>query len=338
VWLAKTALKVLGLVMLARVLLVNHASLREVLGHHPDAHLLALAFGLGLSGLVMTFLRWWVMVRTQRLPLRFRDAVRVGFVGNALDQVVPGQVGSDVVKAAFLCRTQERRTRAVASIVIDRVVGILGLFVLAGVMGGANWQDSAPAVRRLIVVVWGVLLAGLLGLAALLTPALLRQLERLAVWTGRARLRSLAGELHAASQAYRDHKFGVLLGLSMSTMSHTLYALAFTATSFALLSHPPGVAQHLQMVPLVLFSTVVPLPFGALGLSEQVSDELFRMLGHPSGALTMLAFRLVGLSVGCVSAIVYMTNGKELAATGPRPGNATAPVQAPPPAHTAVTP
>jgi hypothetical protein len=66
------------------------------------------------------------------------------------------------------------------------------------------------------------------------------------------------------------------------------------------------------MVPLVLFTTVVPLPFGALGLSEQVSESLFRMIGHPMGALVMLAFRLVSLAIGCISITVYMTSGREI--------------------------
>jgi len=269
-----------------------------------------LAFALCLTALVSTFVRWWILVRAQGLSLRLRDAIRVGFVGNAVDQIVPGQVGGDVVKAAFLCRIHERRTRAVASIVINRGVGMLGLFVLAGVMGAVNWPASGADVRRLIVVAWGAVLAGTVVLAAALTPAMIRPLDRLARHHGRTR--SLIAELHAVSQTYRDRKAAVLLGLAMSTSSHALYALSFSAVSAALIPHPPSLAQHLQMVPLVLFTTVVPLPFGALGLSEQVSDSLFAMIGHPAGALVMLGFRLVGLAVGCVSTTVYMASGREI--------------------------
>jgi glycosyltransferase 2 family protein len=299
-----------GLGLLGHVLWTNRFSAREVLAHRADGSYLVLAFALCLTGLVSTFVRWCILVRVQGLTLRFRDAVRVGFVGNAVDLIVPGQVGGDVVKAAFLYRTQERRTRAVASILIDRAVGILGLFVLAGVMGAVNWSDSGAEVRRLIVVVWGAVLAGTLGLVAALSPALIRPFDRLA--TRHGRIRSLIAELHAVSQTYRDRKAGVLLGVAMSTCSHALYALSFAAVSAALVPHPPSFAQHLQMVPLVLFTTVVPLPFGALGLSEQVSDSLFRMLGHPMGALVMLGFRLVSLAVGCISITVYMTSGREV--------------------------
>jgi hypothetical protein len=160
------------------------------------------------------------------------------------------------------------------------------------------------------MVVWAALLAGILGLAAALTPALIRTFDRLA--TRHGRIRSLIAELHAVSQTYRNHKAGVLLGVALASGSHALYALSFSAVSAALMSHPPSYAQHLQMVPLVLFTTAVPLPFGALGLTEQVSDSLFRMIGHPMGALVMLGYRLVSLAVGCISISVYLTSGRQI--------------------------
>jgi uncharacterized protein (TIRG00374 family) len=306
----RTFLWLVGFGLLGRVLWANRGSVGVVLAHRPDGRILVLAFVLALSALVSTFVRWWIMARAQQLPLSLLDAVRIGFIGNAVDLVIPGQVGGDVLKASFLARGQERKIRAIASILIDRAVGILGLFLLASVMGAANWASSGIEVHRLVVIAWSALAAGALGLWAVLTPSIFRTIER-SVSRPR-RLRAMIGELHAVSTTYRDRKAGVALGLAMSTASHTLYALSFAAVSAALLPAPPSVLQHLAMVPLILFTTIVPLPFGALGLSEQVSDELFRMMGHPMGGLAMLGFRVLGLALTCVSITVYITNGRGL--------------------------
>src|SRR4029077_14604883 len=99
--------------------------------------------------LVWAYARWYVVVRTQGLRLRLRDALKIGFIANAVDAIVPGQVGGDVVKATFLCRKQSSRTQAIASVMIDRVLGVLGLFLLASLMGALNWSASGPSVRRL---------------------------------------------------------------------------------------------------------------------------------------------------------------------------------------------
>ena len=67
-------------------------------------------------------------------------------------------------------------------------------------------------------------------------------------------------------------------------------------------------AQHYLMVPLTLFSTIVPLPFGALGLSEGIGDQLFKLVGHPSGALSMMGFRVLTYGCGLIAACVYLAN------------------------------
>ena len=313
--LLKLALRLVGLALLVHVFGENRDSFREVFAHRPDFRFLAMAFALCLLALVTTFLRWLIIVRAQGLALRLRDAVRVGFAGNAVDQVVPGQVGGDVLKANYLRRSGGGTARAVASILLDRAIGILGLFTLAAAMGAVNWAHAAPEVRRLIVVVWVAWLAATLGVAAALTPALPRALRPIA--RGRKRIEHLVEELHAVSIAYRDRRFRVGLALVMSTASHSLYALSFSAVGLALLPDPPRLVDGLLMIPLVMFSTVVPLPFGALGLSEQVSEDLFRLLGHPSGALVMLGFRIISLTVAIVSVTVYVSDSRERPAEPP---------------------
>ena len=70
--------------------------------------------------------------------------------------------------------------------------------------------------------------------------------------------------------------------------------------------------QHFLMVPLTLFTMVVPLPFGALGVSEEAGNQIGKLVGHPGGALAMLAFRVLMYSCGLISACVYLANLREV--------------------------
>ena len=67
-----------------------------------------------------------------------------------------------------------------------------------------------------------------------------------------------------------------------------------------------------MVVPLTLFTMVVPIPFGALGLSEGISEQLFNLVGHPSGALAMMGFRILMYGSGLIGACVYLVNLKEI--------------------------
>jgi uncharacterized membrane protein YbhN (UPF0104 family) len=234
----------------------------------------------------------------------------LGFIGNVFNLVIPGAVGGDLIKAYYLCREQERKAPAVASMVIDRVVGLLGLFMLAGLMACWVWPVAGPPVRRLILVVWAAVAAGMLGLAVMFTPALYRPLSRLVA--GRGRLESILNELVATAAAYRDRIGTVAMTLLMAMGIHSLYVLSFYAVSSALFPKIPSIGQHFIMVPLALFSTAVPLPFGALGFSEQISQELFKLVNHPGGAVAMMGYRILMYAGGALSACVYLANLRQV--------------------------
>ncbi len=78
------------------------------------------------TSITVTFVRWYFLVRAQDLPFTLRDALRLGLVGNFFNIFLPGSVGGDLLKAAFLAREQERRTVAVSTVLIDRGVGLWG--------------------------------------------------------------------------------------------------------------------------------------------------------------------------------------------------------------------
>ncbi len=88
--------------------------------------------------------------------------------------VIPGAVGGDLIKAAYLVRMQIKKTQAIASMVIDRILGLLGLFILAAIAGGLAWTTAPTDVRQLIVAAWVATGMGVLVLAAIFSQALTR--------------------------------------------------------------------------------------------------------------------------------------------------------------------
>ena len=83
---------------------------------------------------------------------RLRAALLLGFIGNVFNLVIPGAVGGDLIKAAYLVRMHVKKTQAIASMVIDRIIGLLGLFTLATIAGRPGLADGPerrpPADRR----------------------------------------------------------------------------------------------------------------------------------------------------------------------------------------------
>ena len=110
--------------------------------------------------------------------------------------------------------------------------------------------------------------------------------------------------------AYRRSLPQVGLGILMAFATHLLNATAFYGVIQAI---GPGAArptllETFSIVPLILFSTAIPLPFSGLGASENVSALLFQTLGYSGGAVAMIGFRLFQLVAAIIGATVYLTS------------------------------
>jgi len=124
------------------------------------------AISLTVVGSFLSFVRWYWLVIAQGLPFRLSDAFRLGLVGAFFNFVVPGAVGGDLVKAALIAREQEKRVLAVSTIVVDRVVGLLGLLVLTGMVAIVMWDlsiwpEPPPLSSYLIAIPFGLLSTGI---------------------------------------------------------------------------------------------------------------------------------------------------------------------------------
>jgi uncharacterized protein (TIRG00374 family) len=298
--------------LLGGVIWQNREEIREVLGRRLDFRVLGLAFAIYMAGQLLTFARWFFLVRVIEPKFRFRDAILLGYIGNVFNLVIPGAVGGDFIKAAYLVRMRINKTQAIASMVLDRILGLMGLFLLAGISGAVAWPLAGTVVRRLIVVVWAFLGLSVLGLLAIFGQALTRRFPQLL--EGHGRIALLLRELAALSKTYRS-KPGLVVGaLTLASINHALSVVAFYLVSTTIFpaSQLPSLGQHFLMVPLTLFTTAVPIPFGALGLTERVSKQLFQLVDHPHGDLAMMGFRVLMYAGALVSACFYLANLKQV--------------------------
>ncbi len=299
--------------LLSFVVWQNRDPIHEVLGRRLDLGLLGVAFLITQVSMVITFVRWLILVRVIEPRITLRSSIFLGFIGYVFNLVIPGAVGGDVIKAAYLAKTHVRKTALVASMVVDRMLGLLGLFVLAAGAGVLGWGLAPPKVRVLIAAVWGALGLGIVGLAALFHVAIPGRFPGQA-GSKHPRLLSIMAELRATVANYRRRLVVLLSGLVLSVIGHGLNVVVYFLIGKIVFSArlTTTLGQHFLMAPLMFLTMAVPLPFGALGLTEEVGGKLFNLVGHPSGAVAMMGLRILMLGCGLEGACLYLLNLKQM--------------------------
>jgi uncharacterized membrane protein YbhN (UPF0104 family) len=280
---------------------------------------LCLGAALYLPGLLLQFVRWYVLVRAQNLPFTLYNAVRLGLVGFFFNSVLPGSIGGDLVKAASIAYEQERRTVAVSTVLIDRAIGLWGLIWLILLSGGTFWLLGNEAVAsdarlRSVVLTASGIIAGTVVVWLLL--GLLPQ-RRANIFAGR--LLRIPGVGHSAAEfwrsiwIYRNKRLTIVLALALTVGAHMFFvgAFYFAAQMFRDPGQPhqiPTLSQHFLFVPICFASEAfIPFP-GGIGAGEALFAWFYSLLGSPpsNGILASLARRIIIWGWSAIGYVVYL--------------------------------
>lgn len=292
------------------------------LAHQPKHWgALALALATGLGAVLLTFVRWHALVRALGLAFMLKDALRLGFLGYLLNFVSFGAVGGDLFKAVCIARQfPGRRPEAVATVVLDRLIGLYMLFVMASVsiLVTGQLNNSNESVR---IICRGALVAtalGAAGIVVLLIPGLTQGgfsslLARL------PKVGSIFGKLLGAIRIYRS-RWGVLLASALISVGvHALSTISVYLVARGLPGECPSLADHFVMIPLAFVTGVLPLPGNGLGAFEAVVKTLYELVpldvhvaeGH--GFVVSLCYRAVTVLIALIGVCYYLASRKEVA-------------------------
>jgi hypothetical protein len=297
-------------------------------------------YALAAAGLIctvsvlVTFVRWFVLVRAQGLPFTVTAALRLGMFGLYLSQFLPGSVSGDVLKAAYLAREQSRRTVAVATVLIDRALGLCALFWLVTLSGAFFWgtgrvgllTTNPEGYRALEFIFRG---AALLSGASLVFWVLLGFLpsRRVEIFAGRLiKIPKVGGSLAEFWRAvwmYRCQNRAVLLAMGLALLAHVGFVLTYYFSALTLSSAEliPPFEAHLLIVPVgMVIQAGFPTPNG-VGGGEWAYGSLYAVLGSTvaCGLLGSLVQRFVIWVISFTGYLAYLRMRPGLGAPNDEP-------------------
>lgn len=115
---------------------------------------LFLAVSFYLCIMVLTAYRWQCLLRIQRLKFGMLELIRLTFIGFFFNNFLPTTVGGDLIKGYLVAQKTKKTAESYVSVVMDRLMGVAGLFVMAFAV--IWFIPSLQATNRIILyAVWG---------------------------------------------------------------------------------------------------------------------------------------------------------------------------------------
>lgn len=261
-------------------------------------------------------LRYKILLDGLGMPCTFKRALTWTMIGQFFNVAMPSATGGDVVKAYYVVSAypREHRAMAVLSVLLDRVLGLFGLFFLAllvCLLGGHTVSDN-PRLANTTTI----LIAVCCGVVAGFTVLVSRNIEqnalrkRLFLWLP---FGAKIEKLYMSFASLRRRPGLVAGTLLLSMFNHAFLTASMLALAF-------GVRMDFIKDELVGAMIVIPLCnffkiFGVAGGfgTEYATEVLFReILRAPEKAGTnlMFAFNIIGFGISMLGLPVYLITGK----------------------------
>jgi len=255
----------------------------------------------------VTSRRWHMLLEALDIRMsQFRSFV-LNMVGAFYNSFMPGSTGGDLIKAYYASKHTTHKVRAILSVIVDRVVGLLALIVFGGVMAATQWQ--IPECRYVAMICLGLIAATVAGTVVFYHPAWRRAtgLEWL------LKKLPMQRQIHHAIEAmelYGKRPGAPIWGGIMTFPVHltTIISAIFAGKAFGLTMS--GI-YYFTVVPVLVLVSAIPISPQGAGVMEFFSIELTRTQGVTvSQAIALaMAVRLGQMFWNLVAGVFVLRGG-----------------------------
>jgi uncharacterized membrane protein YbhN (UPF0104 family) len=275
---------------------LSKVELHEVIGKLRDIDKLIFFAGFltYMSTLFIAAKRWSLFLPGH---LKYPRLVSLYFIGAFFNTFLPGLVGGDAVKAYYLYRDRCEMGLSLASLFIDRYLGLTALALLGIIafIGGHNYLNGTPIFWVVPIFFGSFLVASLI------------------FWNVNwGRIKFLKSFYRPLMEFRSNRKIiykGLLLGLVIQSLGIISFYLVSVSIGFDL-----KLIYFFLFMPIITAATVVPISFAGTGIREAGFVMLFTQVG-----LSQVDAITLSLLVFLNMVLVRMAGGIEFLRLGKPP-------------------
>ena len=235
--------------------------------------------------------RWALLLRSSGAPISVWSAARIFLISSFVATALPAG-GADVTRAYTLSQHTANGREAIASVAVDRLLGVTALLTL-GVVGLALWtRDASLPLARLVA---GLSLATATALCAtlwadrLVRLALPERLQRTSVGRWLVLVADGIGRYRG-----RRRVLAAVFGLSLLVQWLRIIEVFLLGTGLRL---GVGLGYYLVFMPIGLLAFMLPISVAGIGVPQGVIVWLLRPVGVPDAQSFALSTLVVVLGV-----------------------------------------
>ncbi|MEO9590588.1 lysylphosphatidylglycerol synthase transmembrane domain-containing protein [Rhodopirellula bahusiensis] len=293
---------------------VTQQQWNQLTSNPPNYFLLFFALVGALAAMLLSFLRWRVLLNCLGIDITVTQVFRLGAIGYLFSFIAVGSMGGDVAKTMLLTNDHPgKRLEAIASTVIDRLMGLYGLSLLVAFSLNLCLNEiSSPALSSFCRVVNIVAISGTVAFSVMVSGGI-RSLRQVTWLDSLPLIGRMLERIIEQVRFFQSRPVALVQSLLMSISAQCLMVVSVYAIARSLYSNPgpPGIAEHFVVVPISLLAAATPLSPAGIGVFEAALDTMYSFIESEesiSGTLVGLVFQCVKLMMALAGTIFYWSS------------------------------
>jgi uncharacterized protein (TIRG00374 family) len=259
--------------------------------------------------------RWWVLLKGVGIEARLSRVIQLNFVGMFFNSTLPGAVGGDIIKAVYVMRDQgtKVKTPAMMTILLDRIVGLIALFMLGGFFSGIHWASirEQPKLVPLVSLIAAVCVGSAIFLMLVFgsESKLERTVTRL-LQPYESGPRGILRSIWTALLVYKSQPMSILYAILISIVMQSAYMMYFAYLTYQL-EGSINIEGFCTVYPIGILMTAIPLAPAGLGVGHVAFEQLYKWVGMNSGANVFNLYVLIQLVFNLSGVVPYLMMRKD---------------------------
>ena len=243
-------------------------------------------------GIAASMRRWQRLLRGQAIELKFRHIAGSFLIGRFLGTFLPSTVGLDGYKLYDAAKFSENSTGAVAATVVEKVLGLSGIFLTFLVMFPFGYQILGEHVMLVAGLTVPFALALCTGvLVALLNPGWVEKIAGILRLVALPKVGPFIDKVLNAAQQYRGKAPLILEAFALSFVVHFATAAMYWFTAIGVGAASADFGMVVFASSIQIFATVMS-PFTIAGEGVREAVQALLLAKHIGASASILSAAL----------------------------------------------
>lgn len=272
---------------------------------NADKPVLLLAFLIFFLSYLLCLLRWQMLLKAIDINLPLKRVI-ISFSGGVFFNLfLPSTIGGDLMRSIDLARYTKKTKEVVATVLLDRLSGYLGLAILTIIAIFLGWRfvqdfsvlSSVAMILLLLVII----------MLALFNNYFYSRINKIFGRFGAGGIMESIKKLHHQIYLFRNHTDMIWKNILLSFLIQAISPVTFyyIALAIGIKINP---VYFFVFLPIIGAITLLPISIGGLGLRDAVTIFFFAK----AGVIKDLAFSMSLISFffiviyGAVGGLIYV--------------------------------